>query len=301
MVETDKSNIEQQRTRELSKDRTAASQMGFKTISKKGIQCHHCHQTVDEDLELCPYCKHPLHHDHCTYCGAPMDPDDVFCGECGGSTNGIQCPKCGTLSFRSFCPTCNHPVDALAKQELEKAKHDPIFQKMEVLAVRLAELEERIASREDVPDAPGDEELTQDIKDLLSEYAELLNTKPTVDNTPKQPAAKSRIQPDKKGILLSQRDSNHEKQAQEFREALKEMNDLMKQLIPEPGQTPQMQRNYYSARKVAVFKKTTTKSPVGWVCNYCGHKHQHPGECAKPDLGGNWEYESSEKFEKTYE
>ena len=70
-----------------------------------------------------------------------------------------------------------------------------------------------------------------------------------------------------------------------------DLNALMEQMLPPAGSTPQEQRNYYSARKVAVETRTVTKHKVGWVCNYCGATHANPSECCKPFLGGKWVYE----------
>lgn len=47
------------------------------------------------------------------------------------------------------------------------------------------------------------------------------------------------------------------------------------------GSTPQEQRNYFCARKVAVTTSTTRRVRVGWVCNYCGCTHNQPGRIIK--------------------
>ena len=77
--------------------------------------------------------------------------------------------------------------------------------------------------------------------------------------------------------------------------------ELMEKLRPEGDMTPQMQRNYYSARKLPVLRKSVTTAPVCWICNLCGCHHSHPSECAQPELGGTWVYEDVVTVTKTFE
>ena len=90
-------------------------------------------------------------------------------------------------------------------------------------------------------------------------------------------------------------------EAEELTEKLEEMKLLMEKLRPEGDMTPQMQRNYYSARKLPVLRKSVTKAPVCWICNLCGCHHSHPSECAQPELGGTWVYEDVVTVTKTFE
>lgn len=78
---------------------------------------------------------------------------------------------------------------------------------------------------------------------------------------------------------------------QELVKVTADLNTLLEQMLPPAGSTPQEQRNYYSARKVAVESRTLTRVKVGWVCNYCGCTHPNPADCCKPFLGGKWVYE----------
>lgn len=82
-----------------------------------------------------------------------------------------------------------------------------------------------------------------------------------------------------------------EKTRLEYAEAVTSLNDLFAQMLPPAGSTPQEQRNYFTARKVAVKIKTVSQKKIGWVCNYCGCTHDKPAECTKPQLGGRWIYE----------
>lgn len=38
------------------------------------------------------------------------------------------------------------------------------------------------------------------------------------------------------------------------------------------------------------YNETVERQRNGWVCNWCGCWHHHPGECSRPDLGGTWLY-----------
>ena len=86
--------------------------------------------------------------------------------------------------------------------------------------------------------------------------------------------------------------------AEAYKACTKQMNDMMQDLAPDPGMTPQMQRNYYSARKLPVVTVTRSKEliqkPVEWICNYCGCHHSQPSDCCEPQLGGTWVYENIE-------
>ena len=78
---------------------------------------------------------------------------------------------------------------------------------------------------------------------------------------------------------------------QELIKVTDDLNASLARMLPPAGSTPQEQRNYYCARKVAVTTRTTSRVRVGWVCNYCGCTHDQPSECARPFLGGTWKYE----------
>lgn len=261
------------------------------------MSCPICKKTINKNYELCPFCGYRLHGSHCTFCGAPMYEDDLFCGECGGNTKGMQCPSCGTLSFRSFCPNCNSPVDELGKAELEKAKTDPLFKRICSLAEKIIEAKESgglIESQEI--------SLSPEIRSLLDRYrsmqSSISNVKSTYENScPDSPTHELYADYSNNGIKLSDFGAD----IQDISSAIEELNALMRSMIPDPGLTPQMQRNYYSARKVAVYRKSIVREPVGWVCNLCGCHHSSPSECARPELGGTWIYQDKEITTKTYE
>ncbi len=292
MLEKSK-NIEQYR----QSDNLANVKQYRPLSSNNNICCPNCNKKVDRGYELCPHCGYRLHSSHCTYCGAPMSGEDLFCGECGGNSKGTPCPSCGTLSFRSFCPKCNSPVDEIGEAELEKVKSDPLFQRICSLTEKIIEVGEL-----GTPIKSNGHPLSPEILLLLDRYRAMQdNTDYDKSNlTSHIPVASSQDQESnshKKGIQLSDSSSD----IQDISLAVEELNALMRSMIPDPGLTPQMQRNYYSARKVAVYRKSIIREPVGWICNLCGCHHGSPSECARPELGGTWIYQDKEITTKTYE
>lgn len=269
--------------------------VNYRPLLSNGIICKHCNQVVSRDYELCPKCGSRLHSNHCTFCGAPMANDDLYCGECGGDTKGITCPLCGSISFRSFCPNCNHAVDDLGKSEIERAKNDPLFIKICKLAENISKsIENKSVSEEAVAEIPSE------IYTLIEKYRQLndnqsLNSKIEDEFTPQPQIIDSESDLNAEGIRLS------ESGEIDLTAAVAELNALLKSMVPDPGLTPQMQRNYFSARKVAVFHKSVVREPIGWVCNLCGCQHNSPSECARPELGGTWIYQNKEITTKTYE
>ena len=87
----------------------------------------------------------------------------------------------------------------------------------------------------------------------------------------------------------------------EYVRTVKSLNQILAEMLPPAGSTPQQQRNYFSARKIAVVHQQRTLTPVGWVCNFCGCTHSNPGECARPELGGQWQYTETITETTSYE
>ena len=219
--------------------------------------CRHCGAEVEANAEFCPYCGKKLV-DYCTFCGAPMSPDETVCDECGMSASGVHCPQCGTLNMRPFCRHCNTPLTKAAIRAIEKAKQDPKVQKAAALMDRAAELEAVLE---------GDKVQTTEAEQRLQE---ILGGQ--VDFTAAEPDATQA--------------------AEEYRQVVKDINQLFEEMLPPAGSTPQEQYNYYSARKVAVesMRRVVRQVKTGWVCNYCGCFHNQPSECVEPWHGGTWIY-----------
>ncbi len=277
--------------------------------------CTSCGIEVEPGWEICPNCGHSLRPDSCTFCGATISPNDLYCPECGNSRNGIECPQCHSLNFRSFCRVCNTPLNAMAMAEVEKAKNDPKFQRMVALAKELAELEDQIleaqAAQEtgedvEVPEAPV---LSDEDKALLNQYHDLINA--VIKSAPADapaPKAKEKVEEKvevKKRKQLTVSSVSIEDTIAIYKQKVAEMNQAMSELIPDPGATPQEQRNYYSARKLPVVTTRVVRSrvPEYWICNYCGCYHRQPSECVEPQLGGTWTYKDITTVEtvKTYQ
>ena len=88
---------------------------------------------------------------------------------------------------------------------------------------------------------------------------------------------------------------------EKYKQKLIDMQRLMEKLSPDGAMNPQMQRNYYSARKLPIYRKSQKLVPSYWVCNLCGCQHSNPNECAQPELGGVWHYKPITITHKAFE
>lgn len=277
-------------------------------VALKGISCAKCGSPTQPNWEICPHCGQGLHAELCSFCGASMETGDSFCPDCGNPRTGIICPDCKTLNFRSFCRKCNRPLNEMAMQEVQKAQKDPVFLQMLALAQELADLEDQLleasagkneGEEADLPHVElgeADKKLIEQYKELFAGVGSLGETSvPKVESKAEEPAqTHSKVKLNVKKVDLDEAQ-------QSYKEKLEEMRGLMEKLRPEGDVTPQMQRNYYSARKLPVLRKTVTKTPVHWICNLCGCQHRQPSECAQPELGGTWIYEDVVTMMKTFE
>lgn len=246
--------------------------------------CPYCGATVEADYEICPACGHRLV-EYCTFCGANMLPTDIDCPECGMPSDGITCPDCGTLNFRSFCRKCDRPLSRAARKAVEKAKADPKVQEAVAILAKMAELEAEMQNAtdddegvtDDTPHEPTEKELR--LRQLMGKVGFKPSEKPKAQ--PKQSSSRSR----------------EEIQA-EYQRMVEEANKVLESMVPPAGSTPQEQRNYSTARKVAVmetYKEKVTVSYIsqqiermGWVCNRCQVFHRSPEECLVREYGGYW-------------
>ena len=195
----------------------------------------------------------------CSFCGARTDPGQTVCAECRMPLDGIVCPVCGTLNYRSFCSKCNAPLNRAAEVAIEKAKKDPVFQQVSILIEKAAKLKEKISGTKT--------EASEGTLEFLKMFSsDIVFTE----------AADPGLQ-------------------EEYLRTVKDIEELFAQMLPPAGSTPQQQFNYYSARNIAVTtvlqEEVRIKSPVEWICNFCGCHHRQPSECAEPFLGGTWVYE----------
>ena len=198
-----------------------------------------CGSAVEPAYDVCPACGHKLV-EYCTFCGANMTANDIDCPECGMPSEGITCPDCGTLNFRSFCRKCNRPLSRAARKAVEKAKADPKVQEAVSILVKMAELEAEMqnatdddSSDLDTPHEPTEKELR--LRELMGKVGFKPAEKPKVQ--PKQNTSRSR-----------------EEIQTEYQRMMEEANKVLASMVPPAGSTPQEQRNYSTARKVAVME-----------------------------------------------
>ena len=246
--------------------------------------CPYCGATVEADYEICPACGHKLV-EYCTFCGANMLPTDIDCPECGMPSDGITCPDCGTLNFRSFCRKCDRPLSRAARKAVEKAKADPKVQEAVAILAKMAELEAEMQNAEN----DDDEGVTDDTPHEPTEKE--LRLRELMGKVGFKPAEKPKVQPKQ-----SSSRSREEIQA-EYQRMVEEANKVLESMVPPAGSTPQEQRNYSTARKIAVMEtykekemvtRTFKEDRLGWICNKCQIFHRGPQECGVRQYGGHW-------------
>lgn len=219
-----------------------------------------------------------------------MKPNGKFCTKCGQSVEGVKCPQCGTLNSRNFCRKCNTPLTPRALKAIEAAKRDPKFKVVEKKAEELAELQSLIEEiQSGASETQPVPQLSEEDRQLINEYASLLDSigveKPQVKPAEKQEEAKRKTY-EAKGMSL-------EDIMKAYKEKAAEMDEALAALTPPPDFTPEEQRDYFSARKIARLDQPV---PMLWKCNLCGCLHPCPSECAEPQLGGVWVTVSMEEF-----
>lgn len=268
--------MEKVRERTKAAVKTAAADNSRPAVKAGSGACPHCGATIEDGLEFCPVCGGRLV-DYCTFCGAPMSPDDIDCPECGMPSEGIMCPTCHVRNHRSFCGQCGQPLSRAARVAVDRAKRDPKVREAARLLVRIAELEAELdgnaAGEDEGPHEPTEGELR--LRELMA------NVGLTPAEQPKAAASKTRRS---RAEILA-----------EYEKAVEDANKAMEEMLPPAGCTPQEQRNYYTARKVAVmetvqesYRGVPAGESMAWECNYCHVLHNNPHECAKPYLGGKW-------------
>ena len=261
------------REREAVKSATTA-----KTTPTEGDGvCPHCGAAIQREYEICPVCGWKLV-DYCTFCGAPMSPNDMDCPECGMPADGVKCPDCGIINFRPFCRQCGKPLSRAARMAVEKAKKDPKVQEAARLLKQIADLQAELQAatgdiEESAPAEPTEGELR--LQELMAKVGFTAAEKPK--------ATKSKTGRSREEIMA------------EYQKAVEDANRVMSEMLPPAGSTPQEQRNYYTARKVAVMELVEEKwygipiqKAMGWECHKCHVLHNTPSECCYQEFGGEW-------------
>lgn len=277
-------NNNEVRLRERQAQQSATAQKLKKEVATGGT-CKNCGAAVEEDMEICPRCGWKLV-DYCTFCGAPMATGDMDCPECGMPADGVECPDCHIRNFRPFCRQCGQPLSRAARMAVEKAKKDPKVQETVRLLQRMADLKAELAAAEE--GTPEDEESQQakELPELEQQFRALMSKvgfKPAEQpkTTPKPKSTKSR--------------RTREQILAEYKQAIQDTNRMLSEMLPPAGSTPQEQRNYYTARKVAVVELMAEtwyginpRAAMGWRCNRCQVLHDDPSQCSYKEFGGQW-------------
>lgn len=263
-----------------------------KSLNKEstGTACPHCGATVNSGDAICVNCGRSLVPDKCSFCGSTLKPNAKFCTHCGQSREGVKCPACGTLNARNFCRKCNTPLTPKALKAIEATKNDPKFKIVEKKAEELAELQSLIEElQNDTSETQSVPQLSEEDQKLIDEYASLLDSigieKPVVKPVEKKEEPKRKTY-EAKGLSL-------EDIMKAYKEKAAEMDEALANLVPPPDFTPEEQRDYFSARKIARLDQPV---PMLWKCNLCGCLHPCPSECAEPQLGGVWVMVSLNEF-----
>ena len=247
-------------------------------VMRDGDVCPHCGTVLDKEYEWCPVCGAKLV-DYCTFCGAPMQPDDMDCPDCGMPAEGVVCPGCGIRNYRAFCRQCGQPLSRAARRSVEKAKQDPKVLEAARLLVKVSELEAELdgalpgSDVDEGPAEPTEGELW--LKEMMAKVGFA-------------PAERPKVTQRKVG-------RSREEVLAEYKKAVEEANRVLEEMLPPAGATPQEQRNYYTARKVAMMEVTEERwygveyqDSIGWICNRCQVVHNNPEECAVREFGGHW-------------
>lgn len=267
--------------RERVREKVATKKKTAPSVAEGGPfgKCPHCGAPIHPDFEICPVCGGKLV-DYCTFCGAPMLPTDVDCPECGMPAEGVMCPSCHIRNYRPFCRQCSQPLSRAARRAVDKAKQDPKVQEAARLLKRVAELQAELEGA-----VPADEAVPEEPKGPTEGEIRLNELMAKVGFTPAEtPKATTR----KMG-------RTREEVMAEYQKAVDDANKVMEEMLPPAGSTPQEQRNYYTARKVAVMEIVEEKwygipieRTMGWECNRCHVLHRNPSECAVREFGGKW-------------
>lgn len=268
--------------------------------------CPGCNAHVESHWEICPACGRNLTPALCSFCGKGMEKNEKFCQHCGNSREGITCNHCGTRNFRNFCFKCNTPLNELAQAAVQSASADKQYQKVLELAKELAALEEELHQGDDpnlqdeiepgegVCPANGSGTKEQKREEIQNEYLSGLLQLVSTPVAPKE-APPAPVQKPMEQVKIKKR----EKLAT-YQQKVAQMQEMMDKMVPPADAPPCIQRDYYSARKVPVLKKTVVTEPAYWVCNLCGAHHNNPSSCAQPELGGKWVYKNTTTTEEIF-
>jgi putative virion core protein (lumpy skin disease virus) len=270
-------------------------------------RCARCGAELEDGAKFCEECGMPVTDAslRCSFCGAEMEEDEKFCSECGASSEGIPCSNCGALSRRNFCSKCNTPLTAGAFRQLERARNNPKVIRVAEIVRDLDALEEEIEILEKEVDAVISIQtedflndtvpLDEDTCNLLDEYRNLFdgNINSVEDNRPKPEEKPSK--PEDAENIRRKREQLRELKAKK-RAKKQEIQQALADLIPDPLDPPEVQRDFICATKVVAYEhiNSTERVKIGWKCDYCGLMLSTPSACGENEFGGHWVYEDKE-------
>ncbi len=296
----------------------------------QGCACGHCGAQLKPGLALCPVCGQPVT-TNCTFCGASMNAGQAFCPECGNPRAGITCPQCGTMNYRSFCRTCNHPLNQMALYAVKQAESDPRYIRAKKVAEEIQAIEDEIEQIEaflaqpDMPEpieipAQVEEkldttiEVSEETRKMLEEFAQLSGKPVDIPQSKPKPQQVEEKKDEELTLSLSstpvttQTDvvfgtrkaradasARLEQLKAQHQAKLAEFQAEIDAMIPDPNDPPEIQRNFACAHMIKTYGKTTTqikvRQRVAWICNECHVRHNNPSECGVAEFGGKWVYE----------
>jgi len=266
------------RTREREAVKSTTASKAKPSDSEGEGQCPHCGASVSAAYEICPECGWKLVN-YCTFCGAPMNPEDMDCPECGMPADGVMCHTCNVRNFRPFCKQCGQPLSRAARMAVEKAKKDPKVQEAARLLKQVAQLKAELEAasgetEETEPAGPTEGELR--LQALMAKVGFTAAEKP-------------------KTVTKSKSGRSREEILAEYQKAVEDTSRILEEMLPPAGSTPQEQRNYYTARKVAMIEiceehsyGINPKKTLVWKCNHCQIIHGSPEDCSFKEFGGEW-------------
>ena len=260
-----------------------------------GDTCPVCSSDLLPGADVCEKCGNYLNKERCWNCGEGLDEDDAFCQECGSPRGGVSCPQCHTHNHAAFCVKCYFPLTDLARLEIAKAQSEPAYQQAVSISAEIKALEQQLQllnEEESVPEvvAPPVEvvekpktarqiERERRNEELKNMY---LNLSGGIVQPPKEiEATETPVEtapPARKPLERKQNKADIEAIVNQKKQELQQLLDSMK---PDESASPQMVRNYYTARKPPV-------SDSVWQCNFNKCYHPNPSHCGKPFLGGKW-------------
>jgi predicted amidophosphoribosyltransferase len=254
--------------------------------------CPRCGKELISGTDICESCGCYILEHICSFCGNQLGDSDKFCGECGAPVGGLTCPMCKHVSIFDFCQHCNHPLTDRAMQEQKAANADPEYQEIVLLIDELKNYEQEAIEKFgniNISEKPLADNPELIIKQQLKEIQLLYKFYNSLSEIPKpeirsEKSESVRLFSEKEIAVITEK---AKETARDLERKRKELQDKMNKLCNREFPTPQIARNFYSARK-------PPKTNMVWHCNFADEIHPNPQNCGKPNLGGEWIIEYGE-------